>query len=469
MSALDVVILAAGKGTRMKSSLPKVMMPIAGQPILTHIIQAAKALTPDKIIVVVGPDSEALTACFAREPITFVEQTERKGTGHAVMQALPHLMPDSKTLVLLGDTPLLTSDVLARLVESDAEVNLLSFNAPDPTGYGRVKRLPNGQVTGVVEERLATASERAIKEVNSGVFFLQNDILPRFLPQLTDQNAQNEYLLPDILHLAIEAGLSVEAVVTSDPEAMVGINDLVQLAAAERSFQRRQAERLMREGVRIIDPDRIDIRGEVSIAGDTVIDVNVVIEGPVTIESGVVIEPHCVIRDSYVGTGSRVKAHSHLEGAHLEERCQVGPYARLRPGAHLGPEVAIGNFVEVKATTMGRGSKASHLSYLGDATIGESVNIGAGTITCNYDGVNKWQTILEDGVFVGSNTALVAPVHIERDATIGAGSTITARIEAGSLGIGRGKQRNIPNWPRPTKQSEGEGLVIKSRSSEQSE
>ena len=446
MSALDVVILAAGKGTRMKSSLPKVMMPIAGQPILAHIIQAAKALTPDKIIVVVGPDSEALTACFAREPITFVEQTERKGTGHAVMQALPHLTPGSKTLVLLGDTPLLTSDVLTRLVESDAEVNLLSFNAPDPTGYGRVKRLPNGQVTGVVEEKLATASERAIKEVNSGVFFLQNDILPRFLPQLTDQNAQGEYLLPDILHLAIEAGLSVEAVVTSDPEAMVGINDLVQLAAAERSFQRRQAERLMREGVRIIDPDRIDIRGEVRIAGDTVIDVNVVIEGPVTIESRVVIEPHCVIRDSYVGTGSRVKAHSHLEGAHLEDRCQVGPYARLRPGAHLGP-----------------------LSYLGDATIGESVNIGAGTITCNYDGVNKWQTILDDGVFVGSNTSLVAPVHIERGATIGAGSTITARIEAGNLGIGRGKQRNIPNWPRPTKQSEGEGLVIKSRSPEQTE
>ena len=463
MKSLDIVILAAGKGTRMKSPLPKVMMPIAGKPILAHIIAAAKALDPRKIVVVVGPDSDALQAEFANERVTFVEQTERKGTGHAVMQAAPFLEEGRSTLVLLGDTPLLIASALEGLVQSQAAVNLLSFNAADPTGYGRVKRGSDGFVQGVVEEKLATQDERRIKEVSSGVFFFAEGALTRWLPKLSDNNAQGEYLLPDVIEHALADGEQVEAVLTADPEALMGINDLVQLASAERAFQRRQAEALMREGVRIIDPDRIDIRGNVSIAPSTVIDVNVVIEGDVTIEAGVLIESHSVVRDSFIGTGSIVKAHSHLEGAHLAGDCQVGPYARLRPGAHLGHEVSIGNFVEVKATTMGKGSKASHLSYLGDATIGASVNIGAGTITCNYDGVNKWQTVLEDGVFVGSNTALVAPVHIEEGATIGAGSTITARIEHDALGIGRGKQRNIPNWPRPTRQTAGEGLVIKKK------
>ena len=463
MKALDIVILAAGKGTRMKSSLPKVMMPIAGKPILAHIIAAAKTLDPRDIVVVIGPDSDTLRAEFVNERVTFVEQTERKGTGHAVMQAMPLLEDGGSTLVLLGDTPLLTATALQGLVQSKAAVNLLSFNAVDPTGYGRVKRGSDGFVQGVVEEKLATPAERLIKEVSSGVFFFTQDSLARWLPKLTDDNAQGEYLLPAVIEHALADGEHVDAVLTNDPDALVGINDLVQLASAERVFQRRQAEALMRDGVRIIDPDRIDIRGTVSIAPSALIDVNVVIEGDVTIEPGVVIESHSVVRDSFLGAGSRVKAHSHIEGAHLAEDCQVGPYARLRPGARLERDVSVGNFVEVKATTMGKGSKASHLSYLGDATIGASVNIGAGTITCNYDGVNKWQTVLEDGVFVGSNTALVAPVHIEQGATIGAGSTITARIEHDALGIGRGKQRNIPNWPRPTKQTTGEGLVVKKK------
>ena len=463
MKALDIVILAAGKGTRMKSSLPKVMMPIAGKPILAHIIAAAKTLDPRNIVVVIGPDSDPLRAEFANERITFVEQTERKGTGHAVMQVMPFLEDGGSTLVLLGDTPLLTATALRGLVQSQAAVNLLSFSAADPTGYGRVKRGSDGFVQGVVEEKLATPTERLIKEVSSGIFFFAQDSLARWLPKLSDDNAQGEYLLPAVIEHALADGEQVEAVLTKDPDALIGINDLVQLASAERMFQRRQAEVLMRDGVRIIDPDRIDIRGNVSIAPSALIDVNVVIEGDVTVEAGVVIEPHSVVRDSFLGAGSRVKAYSHIEGAHLAEDCQVGPYARLRPGAHLEREVSVGNFVEVKATTMGKGSKASHLSYLGDATIGASVNIGAGTITCNYDGINKWQTVLEDGVFVGSNTALVAPVHIEQGATIGAGSTITARIEHDALGIGRGKQRNIPNWPRPTKQTAGEGLVVKKK------
>ena len=463
MKALDIVILAAGKGTRMKSSLPKVMMPIAGKPILAHIIAAAKTLDPRNIVVVIGPDSDPLRAEFANERITFVEQTERKGTGHAVMQVMPFLEDGGSTLVLLGDTPLLTATALRGLVQSQAAVNLLSFSAADPTGYGRVKRGSDGFVQGVVEEKLATPTERLIKEVSSGIFFFAQDSLARWLPKLSDDNAQGEYLLPAVIEHALADGEQVEAVLAKDPDALIGINDLVQLASAERTFQRRQAEVLMRDGVRIIDPDRIDIRGNVSIAPSALIDVNVVIEGDVTVEAGVVIEPHSVVRDSFLGAGSRVKAYSHIEGAHLAEDCQVGPYARLRPGAHLEREVSVGNFVEVKATTMGKGSKASHLSYLGDATIGASVNIGAGTITCNYDGINKWQTVLEDGVFVGSNTALVAPVHIEQGATIGAGSTITARIEHDALGIGRGKQRNIPNWPRPTKQTAGEGLVVKKK------
>ena len=463
MKALDIVILAAGKGTRMKSSLPKVMMPIAGKPILAHIIAAAKTLDPRDIVVVIGPDSDTLRAEFVNERVTFVEQTERKGTGHAVMQATPLLEDGGSTLVLLGDTPLLTATALQGLVQSKAAVNLLSFNAVDPTGYGRVKRGSDGFVQGVVEEKQATPAERLIREVSSGVFFFTQDSLARWLPKLTDDNAQGEYLLPAVIEHALADGEEVDAVLTNDPDALMGINDLVQLASAERVFQRRQAEALMRDGVRIIDPDRIDIRGSVSIAPSALIDVNVVIEGDVTIEAGVVIEPHSLVRDSFLGAGSRVKAHSHIEGAHLAEDCQVGPYARLRPGARLERDVSVGNFVEVKATTMGKGSKASHLSYLGDATIGASVNIGAGTITCNYDGVNKWQTVLEDGVFVGSNTALVAPVHIEQGATIGAGSTITARIEHDALGIGRSKQRNIPNWPRPTKQTTGEGLVVKKK------
>ena len=459
---LEICVLAAGKGTRMKTSVPKMLQTVAGRSLIEHVISTAKQLSPAAIHLVVGEDASAMRALFAEQAdLTWAKQSEQLGTGHAVMQALPGLNADSATLILLGDVPLIQTETLERLISCDADIAVLTVNLDAPTGYGRITRDAEGLVTGIVEEKDATPAERDITEVNSGLFFVGPGLLPGLLAKLTNDNQQGEFYLTDIVAHAVAQGLSVKTVNIADAEEVGGINDLVQLAVAERYFQRRQAKALMRAGVRILDPDRVDIRGAVSFDEDVIIDVNAVIEGPAHFGAGVMIEAHSVIKNSRIGPGSVIKAHSNLDGAILGEGCQVGPYARLRPGADLSDGVSIGNFVEVKKTVMGPGSKASHLSYLGDAVIGAEVNIGAGTITCNYDGVNKWQTVLEDGVFIGSNTALVAPVTVEKDATVGAGSTITGRVPQSSLGIARGKQRNIEGWPRPEKITDAAGLVKK--------
>ena len=459
---LEICVLAAGKGTRMKTTTPKMLQPIAGRPMIEHVVAVAKQLEPTAIHLIVGEDASPMQALFAEQTgLIWAEQREQLGTGHAVMQALPNIKADSATLILLGDVPLIRAETLAQLTVSHADIVVLTVNLEAPTGYGRITRDAQGRVTGIVEEKDATPAERDLKEVNSGLFYIGPGLLPGLLAKLTNDNRQGEFYLTDIVAHAVQQGLSVETVNVADAEEVGGVNDLAQLAAAERYFQRRQAEALMRAGVRIIDPDRIDIRGAVTFGMDVIVDVNAVIEGPCHFAGGSVIEPHCVIKQCRIGAGSVIKAHSNLEGATLAEDCQVGPYARLRPGADLRDGVSIGNFVEVKKTVMGPGSKASHLSYLGDASIGAEVNIGAGTITCNYDGVNKWQTVLEDGVFIGSNTALVAPVTVEKDATVGAGSTITGQVPRAALGVARGKQRNIEGWPRPEKITDAPGLVKK--------
>ena len=460
---LEICILAAGKGTRMKTLVPKMLQPIAGAPMIAHVVSTARALKATKTHLVVSEDHAGLKAAIEDQgDLNWVVQTEQLGTGHAVQQAAPFINGDAAVLVLLGDVPLLARETLQPLFEDPADVAVLTVNLQNPAGYGRIQRNAEGQVLGIVEDKDATAAERSITEINTGIFRINSGLLPGLLAPLSNDNGQGEYYLTDIISIAVHQGLTVASVTTDQAEAVSGVNDLVQLAAAERFFQRRQSQQLMRAGVRMLDPARVDIRGAVSFGRDVVLDVNTVLEGPCEIGHGVVIEAGSVIKNSVVGDNSLIKSHSSLEGASLAQDCQVGPYARLRPGAVLGAGVAIGNFVEVKQTTMGPGSKASHLSYLGDATIGARVNIGAGTITCNYDGVNKWQTILEDEVFVGSNTALVAPVTVGQGATIGAGSTITGAIPDAALGVARGRQRNIDAWPRPEKVLDAPGLVKKS-------
>jgi bifunctional UDP-N-acetylglucosamine pyrophosphorylase/glucosamine-1-phosphate N-acetyltransferase len=459
---LEICVLAAGKGTRMKTLVPKMLQPIAGAPMITHVVSTARALKATKTHLVVSEDHGGLKSAIEDQgDLNWVVQSEQLGTGHAVQQAAPFINADAAVLVLLGDVPLLAPETLQPLLADPADVVVLTVNLQNPAGYGRIQRNAEGQVLGIVEDKDATAAERLITEINTGIFRIKPGLLPGLLAQLSNDNRQGEFYLTDVVSIAVNQGLTVASVTTDQAEAVSGVNDLVQLATAERFFQRRQAEQLMRAGVRMLDPARVDIRGAVSFGHDVVLDVNTVLEGPCEIGHGVVIEAGSVIKNSVVGDNSLIKSHSSLEGASLAQDCQVGPYARLRPGAVLSAGVAIGNFVEVKQTTMGPGSKASHLSYLGDATIGAQVNIGAGTITCNYDGVNKWQTILEDEVFVGSNTALVAPVTVGQGATIGAGSTITGIIPDAALGVARGRQRNIEAWPRPEKVLDAPGLVKK--------
>ena len=447
----------------MKTLVPKMLQPIAGAPMIAHVVSTARALKATKTHLVVSEDYAGLKAAIEdQDDLNWVVQKEQLGTGHAVQQAAPSINIDAAVLVLLGDVPLLSPETLQPLFEDRADVAVLTVNVQNPAGYGRIQRNAAGQVLGIVEDKDATAAERAITEINTGIFRINPGLLPGLLARLTNDNGQAEYYLTDIVSIAVHQGLTVASVTTDQTEAVSGVNDLVQLAAAERFFQRRQAQQLMRAGVRMLDPARVDIRGAVTFGRDVVLDVNTVLEGPCHIGDGVVMEAGSVIKNSVVGDNSLIKSHSSLEGASLAQDCQVGPYARLRPGSVLGAGVAIGNFVEVKQTTLGPGSKASHLSYLGDATIGARVNIGAGTITCNYDGVNKWQTTLEDEVFVGSNTALVAPVTVGQGATIGAGSTITGVIPDAALGVARGRQRNIDAWPRPEKVLDAPGLVKKS-------
>ena len=450
---LHVVILAAGQGTRMRSKLPKVLHPVAGKPMLGHVIDCARSLSPTRIHVVIGHGAELVRERLAAEDIQWVLQTEQLGTGHAVAQALPGTEGADQVLVLYGDVPLLRVDTLQQLSsQAGAQaLGMLTVTMADPTGYGRIVRDAAGQVQAIVEQKDASAEQLAICEGNTGIMALPGNHAARWLGSLSNQNAQGEYYLTDVVAMAVSEQIPVEVAHAVDEYEVLGANNRVQLAVLEGEYRRRQAERLMTEGVSLADPARIDVRGDVRVGRDISIDINVVLEGRVVIEDDVIIEPNCVLRDCHIGAGSHIKAFSHIDGAELANGCDVGPYARLRPGTRLQAGAKIGNFVETKKADIGAGAKVNHLSYIGDALVGPDVNIGAGTITCNYDGVNKHLTTIEEGAFIGTNTALVAPVTIGARATTAAGSTITANVPADTLAVSRARQRNIDGWKRPTK------------------
>ena len=450
---LHVVILAAGQGTRMRSKLPKVLHPVAGKPMLGHVIDCARSLSPTRIHVVIGHGAELVREQLAAEDIHWVLQTEQLGTGHAVAQALPGTEGADQVLVLYGDVPLLRAETLAQL-SSEAgsqSLGMLTVALADPTGYGRILRNEAGEVQAIVEQKDASAEQLRIREGNTGIMALPGKHAARWLGSLSNQNAQGEYYLTDVVAMAVAEQIPVEVAHAVDEYEVLGANNRVQLAVLEAEYRRRQAERLMTEGVSLADPARIDVRGDVSVGRDISIDINVVLEGRVVIEDDVIIESNCVLRDCHIGAGSHIKAFSHIDGAELAIGCDVGPYARLRPGTRLQAGAKIGNFVETKKADIGAGAKVNHLSYIGDAVVGPDVNIGAGTITCNYDGVNKHQTTIEEGAFIGTNTALVAPVTIGARATTAAGSTITTNVPADTLAVSRARQRNIEGWKRPTK------------------
>jgi len=450
---LHVIILAAGQGSRMKSRLPKVMHPLAGKPLLHHVIDSARALNAEGIHVVIGHGAETVRAGTPADDIQWALQSEQLGTGHAVAQALPAVPDNARVLVLYGDVPLTAVKTLQDLtgaVSTDA-MAMLTVDLPDPHGYGRIIRNAAGQVTAIVEQKDASDEQLAITEVNSGILAASAGHLKRWLPALSANNAQGEYYLTDVIAMAAEEGLPINVAQPRTAEEVQGVNNRLQLATLERVFQQAQAESLMLAGASLADPARIDVRGSLQVGQDVTIDVGCVFEGKVTLADGVTIGAHCVIRDSDLGQDTRVEPHSIIDGASIAGPASIGPFARMRPGTVLGAGAKVGNFVETKKATIGPGSKVNHLSYIGDATLGAGVNIGAGTITCNYDGVNKHQTSIADGVFVGSNTALVAPVTLGTDAVIGAGSTITNEVADGELGVARARQRNIANWKRPTK------------------
>ncbi len=453
MSLLDVVILAAGKGTRMKSALPKVLHPVGGKPLVEHVIRTAQALSPRRVVVVLGHGIEQSAPLVESLGAATVEQQEQLGTGHAVQQALPQIPDDeSHTLILFGDVPLVRATTLQQLIAQaphDA-LALLTTRLPDPTGYGRIVRNAQGHVTRIAEQKDASEDERKITEVNTGIMLVPNRFLHRALPKLKNSNAQREYYLTDLVALAQAESRAVVAVDCAADETH-GINDRLQLAAAERRYQRLLADELMRQGVSLIDPARIDIRGDFSCGNDTCIDINLVVEGKVVVGSGCRIGANVVLKNCVIADHVEIREFTHVDGATVASNAVLGPYARLRPGAELAPGVHIGNFVEIKQASLGEGAKVNHLTYIGDAEIGRNVNVGAGTITCNYDGANKHLTRIGDNAFIGSNSALVAPVTIGDGATVGAGSTITNDVDDDQLAVSRGKQRNIDGWQRPTK------------------
>ena len=446
--AIEVCILAAGKGTRMKSSKPKVLHPIAGRPMLRHLVSTVQSLNINNVHVVVGSGADEVKQSFQNDDIDFVLQLEQKGTGHAVMQALPHLDESKRVLILLGDAPLLKAETIEQMLKCECDLGVLTVIQANPFNYGRIIR-QHDQIIEIVEEKDAGDEQRQISEVNTGVMIADVKKLSRWLDRITPENSQGELLLTDIVKMANSDGDVVKGIVAADPIEVQGVNDFEQLSQLERYYQTSIAKQLMQGGVHLMDPNRIDVRGDLKVGADSTIDINCIFEGNVSLGSNVRVGANCKIIDSTIADNVEIKPNSIIEGASLAAGCSVGPFVRLRPGAQLGQDVAIGNFVEVKKTTPGRGSKASHLSYLGDAIIGAGVNIGAGTITCNYDGVNKHITEIQDDVFVGSNTALVAPVFVGQGSTIAAGSTITKQIDADSLAIGRGRQKNLSNWKGP--------------------
>ncbi|MDA8962195.1 bifunctional UDP-N-acetylglucosamine diphosphorylase/glucosamine-1-phosphate N-acetyltransferase GlmU [Congregibacter sp.] len=451
---LEVIILAAGQGTRMRSALPKVLHPLAKRPLLAHVLDSARALMPVRIHVVIGHGSEKVREALADQDIVWVMQEEQLGTGHAVLCAMPGVDADSTVLVLYGDVPLLRPTTLQDLVDNAPA--LLTTELDDPDGYGRVLRDNGDQLQGVVEHKDATEEQRAVNEINTGVLAYPATLLADYLPRVGNANAQSEYYLPDVLSMAVNEGHCVAALRANEPSEVMGINDRVQLAEAETVYRRRAAQELMIGGVSLADPARIDVRGKLHCERDVSIDVNCVFEGKVTLGEGVRIGANCVLRDCSIAAGTEVHPMSHIDDSTLGKDCSVGPYARLRPGTVLADGARIGNFVETKKAIIGQGSKVNHLSYIGDAELGAGVNIGAGTITCNYDGVNKHTTSLGDGVFVGSNSTLVAPLEVGAGGFVGAGSTVTRDVPDSALGVARAKQRNIDGWQTPKQRAEND-------------
>jgi bifunctional UDP-N-acetylglucosamine pyrophosphorylase/glucosamine-1-phosphate N-acetyltransferase len=450
---MNIVILAAGTGKRMRSALPKVLHPLAGRPLLSHVIDTARTLEPTRLVVVIGHGAEAVRAAVAAPDVQFAVQEQQLGTGHAVQQALPLLDPSAPTLVLYGDVPLTRASTLRRLTDKAGRggYGVLTVTLDDPTGYGRIVRDANGKVLRIVEQKDATPDEQKIAEINTGIIVTPTAQLTGWLASLRNDNAQGEYYLTDVVELAIEAGLDVVTAQPDEEWETLGVNSKQQLAELERIHQHNVAEALLVAGVTLADPARIDVRGTLECGRDVSIDVNCVFEGKVTLADNVTIGPNCVIRNATIGAGTRVDAYTHIEGAEVGAQVVLGPYARLRPGATLKDESHVGNFVEVKNAVLGHGSKANHLTYIGDSDIGARVNIGAGTITCNYDGANKFRTIIEDDVFVGSDTQLVAPVRVGRGVTIAAGTTVWKDVEEGLLVLNEKTQVSKTGYVRPTK------------------
>ncbi|HEX4878301.1 MAG TPA: bifunctional UDP-N-acetylglucosamine diphosphorylase/glucosamine-1-phosphate N-acetyltransferase GlmU [Limnobacter sp.] len=450
---MNILILAAGKGTRMKSAKPKVLHPVGGLPMVQRVVNTAQSLGNAHVVLVIGHGAQALESHFNGQAVRFARQAEQLGTGHAVQCALPELSGHPVTLILYGDVPLIQAKSLDPLVQwaSQGQLGLMTLRMTNPTGYGRIVRNAQQQVVGIVEEKDATPEQRQITEVNTGILACPTAQLAQWVQRLNNNNAQGEYYLTDIVAMAHADGVSIQAVQPEHDWEVTGVNSRAQQAELERTWQLHQANGLMAQGVQLADPARIDVRGQLSCASDVSIDVGCVFEGQVELGEGVSIGPYCVLNNVKIAAGSRVEAYSHLTEAEVGEHAVVGPYARLRPGARLGNEVHIGNFVEVKNASIAHQSKANHLAYIGDATIGQRVNVGAGTITCNYDGANKHRTIIEDDVFIGSDTQLVAPVTVKRGATLGAGTTLTKDAPEAALTVSRAKQVTIEGWKRPVK------------------
>jgi bifunctional UDP-N-acetylglucosamine pyrophosphorylase/glucosamine-1-phosphate N-acetyltransferase len=450
---LSIVILGAGQGKRMKSALPKVLQPLAGKPLLAHVIESAKRLQADSIYAVYGHGAEQVKEAFAGESLKWALQAEQLGTGHAVAQAMPTIPDEHNVLVLYGDVPLIRAETLQRLLtQLDGKtLALLSVILRDPTGYGRIVRDNAGNVFRIVEHKDANTKERAINEGNTGILAAPAKLLRQWLAALKNDNAQGEYYLTDIVTMAVKAGCRIAAVVAPTETEVLGVNDKIQLAELETALRKERAAQLMLQGATLADPSRVDIRGEISVGKDVFIDVNVVFVGKVTIGDRTKIGPHCYIKDCEIGSDTEIFPSCVFDRAKIGSNCNVGPFARLRPEAQLADRVHIGNFVEVKKSQIGEGSKANHLTYIGDATIGSEVNIGAGSVTVNYDGINKWRTEIGDNAFIGSGSMLVAPVKIGAGANTGAGSTITKEAPEGKLTLARAKQVTLENWKRPTK------------------
>lgn len=457
--SISIVILAAGLGKRMRSALPKVLHTLAGKPLLEHVVQTATKLdTGKQPIVVYGHQGDRVRHALADLNVNWVLQEKQLGTGHALQQTLPHLPSSGRVLILYGDVPLIQVETLKHFIIDTPEhsLGIITTELPDPHGFGRIIRNQKNKITAIVEEKDATDRQRCIVEINSGIYLIPVVYLRKWLPKLTNKNTQKEFYLTDLIQYAVKEEVSIHSIQPQQYEEILGVNDCFQLACLERVYQEQAAEKLLFQGVKLLDPHRFDIRGEVSIGQDVVIDINVILEGHVKLGNRVTIGPNTILRNAVIGDDVEIKANSIVDGAEISDKCIIGPFARIRPGTVLSSESHIGNFVEIKNSVIGTKSKVNHLSYIGDSEVGSKVNIGAGTITCNYDGVNKYKTTIGDDAFIGSNTELVAPVTVGEGATIGAGSTITHDAPPNQLTLCRAEQTTIAHWQRPKKKEKKE-------------